>query len=250
MKKYILTIGLATSLLLWGGCTKDPVSKPTNTPASDVQISFINTVDDKEISTGGLNYKNAASNSYSVSLLKYYISNIQLNTKAGTSFKVDKHYLIDLASPAQNVFTLNSVPAGEYTGLSFYLGVDSLNNHTGAQDGFLDPSYGMFWTWNTGYIFFKHEGQFVNDSNQTKPLRLHFGADAFLSPVPVPLNFTTNGTAKKLEIRFNLNAAYSSAAIVDFNEDNNRQSTSSADLPWMTKMKQNFNSSFAGMVKE
>jgi len=45
-----------------------------------------------------------------------------------------------------------------YDSIRFMVGVDSLTSVSGAMGGDLDPTKGMFWTWNTGYIFFKAEG--------------------------------------------------------------------------------------------
>ena len=53
-----------------------------------------------------------------------------------------------------------SVSTGQnaLNGLSFQIGIDSIDNVSGAQSGDLDPAKGMFWTWNSGYIMAKLEG--------------------------------------------------------------------------------------------
>ena len=38
------------------------------------------------------------------------------------------------------------------------MGIDSLTNVSGAMGGDLDPTKGMYWTWQNGYINFKLEG--------------------------------------------------------------------------------------------
>jgi hypothetical protein len=57
-------------------------------------------------------------------------------------------------------FRISGLPAGNYNRIQFLLGVDSLRNVSGAQTGDLDPVNDMFWDWNTGYIYFKMEGEF------------------------------------------------------------------------------------------
>ncbi|NQX85722.1 MAG: hypothetical protein HRT67_07425 [Flavobacteriaceae bacterium] len=42
--------------------------------------------------------------------------------------------------------------------LRFNIGVDSLTNVSGVYEGDLDPSKGMYWTWQSGYINFKLDG--------------------------------------------------------------------------------------------
>jgi hypothetical protein len=56
--------------------------------------------------------------------------------------------------------------------------VDSARNVSGAQKGALDPNNGMFWTWNSGYIFTKLEGY----SPQSSSGGLVFHIGGFKSP--------------------------------------------------------------------
>lgn len=67
------------------------------------------------------------------------------------------------------------VAEGAYHALHFTLGVDSILNCSGAQDGALDPLNGMFWTWNTGYIFFKLEGYSTSSTADLKRIEHHIG---------------------------------------------------------------------------
>jgi hypothetical protein len=53
--------------------------------------------------------------------------------------------------------------------------VDSLHNCSGAQSGDLDPVKGMFWTWNSGYIFFKLEGKSPASHSPGNIFEFHVG---------------------------------------------------------------------------
>jgi hypothetical protein len=58
---------------------------------------------------------------------------------------------------------LRNIPPGNYNQISFTIGVDSLRSTMDVSNrhGVLDPAQGhdgMYWTWNSGYIFFKMEG--------------------------------------------------------------------------------------------
>jgi hypothetical protein len=55
------------------------------------------------------------------------------------------------------------------------LGVDSLHNCSGAQSGALAPENGMFWAWNTGYIFLKMEGTAPASKQPDHLLEYHIG---------------------------------------------------------------------------
>ena len=68
------------------------------------------------------------------------------------------------------------------------LGVDSVRNVSGAQTGGLDPAKGMFWTWSSGYIFFKLEGSSPKSGDVQKNLTYHIGG--FQGPYKAQRNFT------------------------------------------------------------
>ncbi|NJO25640.1 MAG: hypothetical protein HC867_07595 [Bacteroidia bacterium] len=77
----------------------------------------------------------------------------------GTSVSKEKesYHLVDAASAATQSFIIK-LAQNKFSNISFWVGVDSARNVSGAQTGDLDPSKGMFWTWNTGYIMAKLEG--------------------------------------------------------------------------------------------
>lgn len=104
-------------------------------------------------------YINAAGDTFSVISFMYYVSNIKLKRSNGTYYvQPNSYYLIDAADSITCKIDLSSVPAGEYTSIEFMHGIDSITNFGGAQSGDLDPSHGMYWSWNQGYIFTRFFG--------------------------------------------------------------------------------------------
>jgi len=100
--------------------------------------------------------------------LRYYISNIELQNANGDTWKEEESYHIvdaENMSSGEVELELSDLPGGSYTGISYMIGVDSLRNVSGAQEGALDPAENMFWSWNTGYIFIKAEGESNMTSN-------------------------------------------------------------------------------------
>jgi hypothetical protein len=97
----------------------------------------------------------------------YYISNIELIKADGSIWAEEESYHFIKLSQGQNTLPLEikQVPAGKYQGISYVIGVDSLRNVSGSQRGALDPVNLMFWSWNTGYIFIKAEGQSPNTAS-------------------------------------------------------------------------------------
>ncbi|MGB1038674.1 MAG: MbnP family protein [Bacteroidia bacterium] len=90
---------------------------------------------------------------------KYYISNIKLKDANGDWWSEDESYhLVDLSLADGNILNIQNVPAGEYSAIQYTHGVDSVRNFSGAQEGALSILNQMFWSWNTGYIMVKAEG--------------------------------------------------------------------------------------------
>ena len=123
-------------------------------------IKFENYVGEKRLALDTATYVNDLGQTFTVTNFKYYISNIELesyNTKK--SFVNQSSYLIRQDDENTWIVEIDGIPADSYRSISFMIGVDSLHNCSGAQSGALDPINGMFWTWNTGYIFMKLEGK-------------------------------------------------------------------------------------------
>jgi hypothetical protein len=104
------------------------------------------------------NYTNPFGERYQVRTLMVYVSRIRLaNSKDTTTGNEESYHLIDYSDAASHQVSILR-PKGIYDTIQFMVGVDSFHNTSGAQTGALDPVHGMFWTWNSGYIFAKFEG--------------------------------------------------------------------------------------------
>lgn len=119
--------------------------------------------DDLELNT---QYTNASGEEFTVTKFNYYISNITLTKTNGKDFVVpqdESYFLIIEDEAASHEIELTGIPAGDYDKITFTIGVDSLRStmDISKRTGVLDPAQGhdgMYWTWNSGYIFFKMEG--------------------------------------------------------------------------------------------
>lgn len=97
---------------------------------------------------------------------KYYLTNIRLKKEDGSWWiHPNSYHLVNLAESSSLNLILNDVPIGNYIAVSYLLGVDSLHNVSGAQEGALSTVNGMFWSWNSGYIQMKAEGISPNASS-------------------------------------------------------------------------------------
>lgn len=90
---------------------------------------------------------------------KYFISNFRLKKEDGSWWThPESYFLVDLSTSSSTQLNITGIPAGNYTEVSYVMGVDSTRNVSGAQSGALSTITGMFWSWNTGYIMLKAEG--------------------------------------------------------------------------------------------
>lgn len=217
----------------------DPAPVPVE-PTGTVYFRFDNVIDGQPVSLGDLVHTNDAGNVYSVDLLKYYISNIVFIKDDNTPVAVSNYELIDEALDTSQYFAV-TLPAGNYKSFRFLMGVDSLKNVSGAQAGELDPSYGMFWDWNTGYIYFKHEGQFVDAAGDTLPIVYHYGTIEALTTHEFSVTLPVSSQPRVIKMQFNLNKVYRSPNQVDFNMNNIHSGGSN----WITTIRENLGGAFA-----
>ena len=105
-------------------------------------------------------FVNGSGESVSFSTLNYYVTNIVLTKADGSTWSEEESYhLIKVGAQSSVEIELENVPSGDYKAIEYTIGVDSLRNVSGAQTGALSPAEQMFWSWNSGYIFLKAEGQ-------------------------------------------------------------------------------------------
>jgi len=177
MNTYI-RLALAATLFLVS-CSKDK-DQPNETATSDLSIEFDNIAGDMNLHLNTGTYYNASGESFTVTTLMYYISNISLKRADGSVYTVpqeDSYFLIQ-EDVAESRFAKVKVPEGDYTSLQFIVGVDSLRSTMDISErkGVLDPAQnrGMYWEWNSGYIFFKMEGTSPAAPGDNK-FRYHIG---------------------------------------------------------------------------
>ncbi len=128
---------------------------------------FDNVVGSSDLKLGTNTYQNAVGESFKITRFNYFISNIQLRKADGSQYTVPQdssYFLVEEDRPTSQTITLSNVPVGNYTGLTFLIGVDSVRSlaNISQRTGVLDPGLTthdpMYWEWNSGYIFMKLEG--------------------------------------------------------------------------------------------
>ncbi|MFI5173082.1 MAG: MbnP family protein, partial [Chitinophagales bacterium] len=128
-------------------------------------------------------YTNANGDLFTPTLFKYFVSNIRLIRSDNTEYAIDDSYdnsyfLVNQDDEESMTLDMDTLSAGNYKAIKFLLGVDSTHNVSGAQSGALAPTNGMFWDWNTGYIFLKLEGSSPVIPTPAQTFTYHIGGFA------------------------------------------------------------------------
>lgn len=117
-----------------------------------------------------------SSDSIQIQTLKFYISNMEFyNTEQLVFKEKNSFHLIDAEDSTTFNLMINLEPNINFNQIKFNIGIDSITNYGGAMGGDLDPTKGMYWTWQNGYINFKIEGKSNLSTAKNKEFVFHLG---------------------------------------------------------------------------
>lgn len=199
MKNWaLLTLVIVFAL---SACSDDEVKKDNPTPANGTLTVNLSHSFKSSTFTFDDFWINDVNDTIKFSELLYYISNVSLQNNAGNWVNLGNYNLVDFSDLASHKLVLQNLPSGTYTKMRFLVGVDSIANSTGAQEGALNPSNGMFWSWSTGYIFIRMQGRF----NNNRPMTIDLGGIQNLPVIELPINATINqGASATANLNFNV----------------------------------------------
>jgi hypothetical protein len=148
-------------------------------------LQFDNVVGNQDLVLDNKTYTNSFGESLTISRFNYFVSNIKLLREDGQSYTIpldSSYFRIVESDPKSQTVSLNNLPDGNYSGVEYIIGVDSLRSVSGIEKrgGALDPSGemsgdGMYWAWNSGYIFLKLEGASPQSSASNGKFYYHIG---------------------------------------------------------------------------
>ena len=167
-----LAVALTLTAALAGGCKEDKDHEPT-TGSGTFSLEIDNVVGTQPLTLDTQTYTTPAGDNFTVGTFKYYLSNVALLRADGSAQAVpDTYFLVDAEKPASTTLQLPAVPAGDYTGLRFVVGVDSARTKAGNYTGVLTAENNMFWTMNgPEFINLKLEG--TSPQSPTTALTFH-----------------------------------------------------------------------------
>lgn len=139
-------------------------------------------------------YFKANDDSISVDVFRFYVSQVEFLEKNKVVARIeDGYFLIDLFDSTACSVTTPAIKA-KYDRIRFNLGIDSSTNVAGVMGGALDPTHGMYWAWQSGYINMKLEGISNRCTERNHRYQFHLGGYFFpfnaLRKVEVPVDGT------------------------------------------------------------
>lgn len=177
------SVFFSACLLFFSACreeTSTPVVVDAQTTSLDIQMNY--KFDNATLEIGEQLF-NTGSNLVSFSNIQYYVTGLELRKADGNWQYVGGHHLVTSNRTGPAIITFDNVPKGQYDGIRYLIGVDSSSNHA-------DPSIWpnnhplgvliggvMHWSWNSGYIFIKVEGDYDDVGGARAGFSYHLGRD-------------------------------------------------------------------------
>ena len=126
-------------------------------------------------------YISLSKDTLQIETFRFYVSNIKLILIDNSEISEEKSYhLIDIEEPNSQIISISKNLNKEIKKVVFSLGIDSTASVSGALSGDLDPTKGMYWAWQSGYINFKIEGKSSSCKTRNKAFQFHIGG--YLKP--------------------------------------------------------------------
>lgn len=208
------------------GCGDE--SNASSTP-QEVELSFAAVVGDQPFVCGNT-YDNLGANDTSLVLsdFRFYVQEVELKNAAGTwvpvqleenSFQNSGVALLDfedgcgdLGTPEFNGSVRGTVPAGDYDGLGFKMGVPFEINHVNSATA---PSplnlTSLFWNWQGGYKFLRIDsGQFSETD-----WRMHLGSTGCVGD-PMAGGVTECANGNRTEVEFGAFDSSTGTVVADY----------------------------------
>lgn len=181
-----IVILLAVIALSAGACKKDPAPTPKGTLLFHMHTN----IDTNEVDAGVVAVDEDGRH-FRLDKAQFLVSGVELKKADGTYLSVDNVFVLKTID--EEAYTIGDVPAGNYLGARFKIGVDATNNAKAPSDfssGPLADASNWFGSTAKGYIFVDVEGKADVSANQTGPVDQAFsyqlGTASMLETVTLP----------------------------------------------------------------
>lgn len=111
-----------------------------------------------------------------IDVFKFYMSNIKFKDRGNLVYNASHSYhLVNLSTDTFYRVEMSIPSKLSFDEINFQLGIDSNTTKNGILDGDLDPTKGMYWSWQSGYINIKLEGSSPKCKTRQHRYTFHLG---------------------------------------------------------------------------
>lgn len=179
LTKYAWVAMLALSIVACSSNDDETVSGE-----GSLIVEFDNSYAGSDLLLNASTYNAVDTEKIKISAVKYIVSNIKLEDENGNVYEVPKnesYFIVDESSESSQMIDLSGVPAGNYTKITYGIGVDQEKYLEGAdgQGDFLTQAQdaGMMWSWQAGYKFLVFEGVYTSETTTAETaFAFHMGS--------------------------------------------------------------------------
>ena len=108
--------------------------------------------------------------------LRFYLSHFRFYKKGKWVLtEPNSYHLVDARIVKSREIRIENEKNLDFDEMKFNLGIDSATNVSGAMGGDLDPTKGMYWTWQSGYINLKLQGKSDLCKTRNREFQFHLG---------------------------------------------------------------------------
>ena len=186
-----------------------------------LRLNLSHEIDGAAIISDSIMYVNAAGFTYSITNLKYYISEVVLTEDDNSTQTFEGPFYVDLANASTHSYDLENLTVSTYKTIRFYIGLDAAHNLNNSLPA-TSINNNMAWPepMGGGYHFMKLEGYYFNPSPTETGFAMHLGKNANLVTCTINnLALETSESGSDLNLVMNVNEWFRNPAIYDFNSD-------------------------------
>ena len=161
-------------------------------------------------------YVSESKDTLEIETFRFYISNIKFQYSDATTFSESNSYhLIDIENPNSLRIPIAKTSDKTITKVIFSIGVDSLASVSGAMSGDLDPTKGMYWAWQSGFINMKTEGKSSSCKTRKNAFQFHIGG--YMKPNYAIRTIELKPINSNLEINVDVAELFKSIKLAEIN---------------------------------
>jgi hypothetical protein len=201
--------------IIFASCKHNEENRTGNVlPPAKVNLTFTPTFGNAPFNWGSV-YTTSSGYNIRIENLLSYFSQIRLQSSNGQTAMLKDFALLDFSQPMPTYTA--EIPEGLYDSLYISLGIPATFNvgvdpsiYPSSSPLSVAGSQGMFWNWNSGYIFFKYDGKAdvsgTSTTNLTDPFAFHVGDDVNyrVAKIGIPAIDAKKGSVNTLNLTVDL----------------------------------------------